>query len=191
MLAREPKFSTVAVNLNAWFEEQLQGKASGVLVSHNTATDIQYLLCEYLRCGVALPAKIKLGLDTLKTLNRFSSVCYRQVPVEDWSEVTSKGKASMGVKPCAVYALSKREPPQRFEDICGDHHDADADTRAVAVILFDQSTFGQRSLYNTIFCGGRRCFQPLETIWSAMRDKMKEPVLDMEPIPVPWIPARV
>ena len=53
-------------------------------------------------------------------------------------------KPSIGVKPCAIYALSKRDTPASFEEVCGEHHDAEADTRAVAVILFDEEQFGEK-----------------------------------------------
>ena len=133
-LVYEPQFPIVAAKLQTWLQEKLQGK-TGVLVSHNTSVDIQFLLCEYIRADIQLPSGIKLGLDTMTTLKRFSSVCYRKAPLDQWPELTKTGKASMGVKPCATYALSKREPPELFADVCGDHHDADADTRAVAVIV--------------------------------------------------------
>ena len=129
-------------------------------MSHNTPVDIQYLLCEYLRLGVTLPPAIKLGLDTCATLKRFSSLEYRKVSVDDWPKdgLTAKGKPSMGVKPCASYALSKRDPPENFKDSCGDHHDAKADTRAVAVILFDLKQFGSRSLHHCVFNSGKNVF---------------------------------
>ena len=128
----------------------MDGYSAGVLVSHNTATDVQFLVVEYLRAGVALPPKIKLCLDTYKTMTRFSSVSYRKVPPEEWKRVcvlcenkgmTKTGKLSMGVKPCATFALSKRTPPETFVEACGEHHDAEADTRAVAAILFDRDQF--------------------------------------------------
>ena len=128
----------------------MAGHSAGVLVSHNTATDVQFLLVEYLRAKKRLPAKINLCLDTYKTLIRFSSVLHRKTPVEEWKRacvlcenkgLTKKGKLSMGVKSCATYALSKRTPPEAFSEACGDHHDAEADTRAVAVILFDRDQF--------------------------------------------------
>ena len=65
----------------------MDGYSAGVLVSHNTATDVQFLVVEYLRAGVALPAKIKLCLDTYKTMTRFSSVSYRKVLPEEWTRV--------------------------------------------------------------------------------------------------------
>ena len=191
MLEGEPKFPAVATQLNNWFEEMLEGKTSGVLVSHNTATDIQFLAAEYIRHGFVLPTKIRLGCDRLKTLQRFSSLIYRKVAPEDWSVCTAKGKPSMGVKPCATYALSKRDPPETFADACGDHHDAEADTRAVAVITFDYELFGKNGLYHCIFKSNRRCFQPLQEVWDAMEIKMMEPVMAFEPLPPGWIPATV
>ena len=169
-------FNTIGPKLNEWFLANLEDKQAGVLVSHNTVTDIQFLSCEYLRANLRLPAKIQIGLDTCETMKRFASVSYRKVPASEWPELTKTGNPSMGVKPCAVYALGRRSPPEAFEDVCGSHHDADADTRAVAAILFDQPQFGNSGLYGRVFNSRSKCFQPLEDIWSAMKLKMKEPV---------------
>ena len=107
----------------------------------------------------------------------------------DWSKLTKTGKLSTGVKPCAIYALSKRSPPETFEQACGSHHDADADTRAVAAILYDQEQFGSNGLHNCVFRSNKRCFQPLKQVWFAMRVKMLEPVLKFESVPPGWVPA--
>ena len=163
----------------------------GVLVSHNTATDIQFLLSEYIRCDKQLPKQIVLGLDTLETIRRFASVQYRKVSVESWPEATSTGRPSMGVKPCATYALSQRNPPEQFKDVCGDHHDAVADTRAVAVILFDEKQFKQNSLYHTVFKSKKKCFFPLKKTWDKMLIKANEPTVKVESLPDGWIPAEV
>ena len=192
MLKRESKFPAVADMLNKWFTDMLQEVPNAVLVSHNTATDIQFLFCEYQRCGMKLPSQFKHGLDTLKTLSRFSSVCYRKVPVEEWpAPPTKTGKNSMGVKPCAVYCLRKRDSPATFEEVCGDHHNALADTKAVAVILFDEEQFGAKSLHACIFKSNRKCFQPLEEIWTAMQVKMQESVIEIESLPDGWVEAQV
>ena len=194
MLDQMPLFRQVVDRLNQWLADMMDDHSAGVLVSHNTATDVQFLLVEYLRASKRLPAKIKLCLDTYKTLTRFSSVLYRKVPVDEWKRVcvlcenkglTKKGKLSMGVKPCATYALSKRTPPKTFLEACGAHHDAEADTRAVAAILFDRDQFGQ-GLYNCVFETNRRCFQPIQEIQDAMIEKMKEPVVLIEDVPSGW-----
>ena len=192
-LKHEKPFKDVAVELQSWFKVQMQGGKAGVLVSHNTAVDIQFLITEYQRAGMRFPSNMDKGLDTLKVLRRFSSLAYRRVAVEDWPEghLTKTGKPSMGVKPCAIYALSKREPPQTFDEVCGEHHDADADTRGVQVILFDEKQFGQRSLYHTVFKSNKRCFQPLSETWDAMEVKLKEPVFKFEPLPPGWVPCNV
>ena len=193
MLEGKPQFHAVATAMNQWFAKHMQGGKAGVLVSHNTSVDIQFLLCEYIRAKVKLPTGIKLGLDTCATLKRFASLQYRKVSVEDWPTdgLTAKGKPSMGVKPCATYALSRRIPPERFEDVCGDHHDAEADTRAVAVILFDQEQFGNRGLYHCVFKTKKKCFQPITEVWDAMKAKMTEPVIELEPPPEGWVSAPV
>ena len=180
------------MELQAWFTEQMQDK-EGVLVSHNSSVDIQFLLCEYIRAGITLPSRMKYGLDTLKTLTRFSSLAYRKVTPEQWPPgyLTKTGKTSMGVKPCAVYALSKRTRPVSFAEACGNHHDADADTRAVAVILFDEKQFGNKSLYHAVFKSNKRCLQPLSQVFDAMEKKMQEPVLKFEKLPPGWQPAVV
>ena len=97
----------MADKLNQRFEKYLEDDKMGVLVSHNTATDIHFLLSEYIRCGKQLPKQIVIGMDTVETIRRFSFVQYRKVSVESWPEVTPTGRPSMGVKPCASYALSQ------------------------------------------------------------------------------------
>ena len=79
MLVNEDKFPVAACKLNQWFEDHLKDRSAGVLVAHNVATDIQFLACEYLRHDLNLPSKIKLGLDTMGTLKRFGTICYRKV----------------------------------------------------------------------------------------------------------------
>ena len=191
MLRNELSFTVIGPMLNRWFDEMLGDRLAGVLVSHNTAVDIQFLLCEYLRTGIQLPPRIRLGLDTCATLKRFSSICYRKVDTSEWPTTTKAGKNSMGVKPTAIYALSKRNPPEKFEEVCGTHHDADADTKAVHVILFDAPQFGDKGLHGCVFKGQRKCFQPLEEIMSVMRVKMSEAVLEFDQPPPGWIPAPV
>lgn len=193
MLADKPEFNVVARELNQWFQEQQNGRP-GVLVSHNTAVDIQFLLCEYIRSKTPFPASIRLGLDTEKTLKRFTTIEYRKVSAEDWpggeDGLTSKGAPSMGVKYCAMYALSKRSPPQLFQDVCGQHHDAEADTKAIAVILFDQEQFS-RGLYHCVFKSGKKCCLPIKEIHDRMVIKMSEPPMKIQPIPTGWVPAPV
>ena len=148
-LVNEKHFPEVAQILNEWLVSQLGDNTAsiGVLVSHNATTDAQFLSCEYQRAGMLLPSQTNLVLDTLKCLKRFASLVYRKVDKEDWPQLTDKGALSMGVKPCAIYALRHRDPPETFAIACGEHHDADADTRAVAVILFDRQQFGKNGLW--------------------------------------------
>ena len=196
-VANKPQFEVVAKELNQWFERHLQGNKTGVLVSHNTPVDVQFLATEYLRSNMKLPEAVTLGLDTLATLRRFSALVYRKTTSADWpwnsdpDLITTKGKPTMGVKPCAMFALSKRQPPEKFEDACGNHHDAEADTRAVAVILFDSQQFGNKGLYHCVFKTEKKCFQPLTEVWGAMKVKMSEPVLKMEALPPGWVAAPV
>lgn len=185
----KPQFNVIGQQLNDWFAQLLQHRSSGVLVSHNTATDIQFLCCEYQRVGLRLPPKVRLGLDTLTTLKRFSSLVYRKVPPFEWPELTKAGKLSMGVKPCATYALSKRDPPEKFETACGEHHDCDADTRAVKIILFDQSEFPTTGLHHCVFNSNKKCLFPLSDVWEAMEIKMKDPVLKFCLPPTGWVSA--
>ena len=133
--------------LNEWFVAQLGDNKTGVLVAHNSATDAQFLSCEYQRANMLLPPQTNLVLDTLKCIKRFGSLVYRKVAKEEWSILTDKGAPSMGVKPCAIYALRHRDPPETFALACGEHHDADADTRAVAVVLFDWEQFRKAGLW--------------------------------------------
>ena len=97
----------------------------------------------------------------------------------------------MGVKPCAIYALRHRDPPETFALACGEHHDADADTRAVAVVLFDWEQFRKAGLWYLVFKTKRKCFQPLSEVWDAMKIKMSEPVFKLEPPPNGWVQAEV
>ena len=190
-LVNAPPFPVVGKMLNRWFVRQLGDIPVGVLVSHNTATDIQFLMCEYLRADMQLPAQIQLGLDTLTTLKRFKSLCYHKCAPSDWPQLTEKGKLSMGVKPCATFALRHRDPPESFEDACGNHHDADADTRAVSVILFDQVQFKDQGLHHCVFKKNKKVFQPLSQVSSAMQAKLAEPVFKFEPTPSGWLQAEV
>ena len=82
-LKNEKSFAEVALELQAWFKQQMQGFQAGVLVSHNTAVDIQFLTVEYQRAGMHFPAGMEKGLDTLQVLKRFSSLTYRKVDPED------------------------------------------------------------------------------------------------------------
>ena len=189
MLSDEFTFKEIVPRLNEWFEEQLGDSAVGVLVSHNVATDIQFLLCEYIRAGVQLPPQITLGLVTLKTVKRFKSLCHHKVALAEWPELTERGKRSMCVKHICTYVLAQRTPAETFEEACGSHHDTDADTRVVAIILFDTKEFGKEGLQHCVFHSTRRCCFPLEKTWKDMCEKLKEPVLKFEPLPPGWIPA--
>ena len=135
-LKNEKPFAEVAVEMQAWFKQQMQGFEAGVLVSHNTAVDIQFLTVEYQRADIRFPGGMEKGLDTLQVLKRFASLTYRKVDPEDWSEgyLTKTGKTSMGFKSCAIYALSKREVSELLSDVCGELHDADSDTRMYSKI---------------------------------------------------------
>ena len=88
-----------------------------------------------------------------------------------------------------MHALSKRNPPEEFAVACGEHHDAEADTKAVAVILFDEAVFGTNGLYHCVFKSTKKCFQPIAEIWDAMEIKMKEPVVSFAQPPPGWIEA--
>ena len=164
-----PQFNVIGPQLNAWFERLLQHRSAGVLVAHNTATDIQFLCCENQRVSICLPPKIRFGLDSMTTLKRFSTLIYRKVPATEWPELTKAGKLSMGVKPCATYALSKRDPPEKFETVCGDHHDCDVDTLGVKVIVFNQKEFPTNGLHHCVFKSNKKCFFPLSDVWDVMK----------------------
>ena len=140
---------------------------------------------------MVLPQQCILVLDTLKCVKRFGSVAYRKVPKEEWPLLTDKGAPSMGVKPCAIYALRNRDPPETFASVCGEHHDADADTRAVAVVLFDWVQFQKKGLWHLVFKGKKKCFQPLSEVWDAMKIKMSQPVYQLQPPPNGWVQAEV
>ena len=97
----------------------------------------------------------------------------------------------MGVKPCAIYALRHRDPPESIADACGTHHDANADTKIVAVTLFDYRQFGRRGLYHCVFKTNKRCFRPLSESLTEIHAKMLEPVLKFEAVPPGWKQAEV
>ena len=141
-LKNAPDFSVVGRRLNSFFEKLLNEFDAGVLVAHNGATDFQFLCCDYIRAGLQLPAKLTHQLCTLQCMRRFSSLAYRKATPDQWTLLTKKGKPSMGVKPCANFVLSKRSPPENFESACGNHHEAQADVKGNAVILFDHRELG-------------------------------------------------
>ena len=187
-LEKEDDFSVVGADLNEFFTTHLQDCDVGVLVAHNTSTDLQFLCCEYIRAGLTLPAKIKYGLCTYQTLKRLKSV-YRTADDSDWTETTATGARCYSVKCCAQYALSRRTPPAEFEIACGRHHEATADVKAVAVILFDKDVFSTNGLWDIVFHKRRKVCQLLADVHSAMVTKMSTPVIDMLPAPSGWIDA--
>ena len=132
---------------------------------------------------------MRLGLDTMATLKRFSTLVYRKVPADEWPELTKTGKPSMGIKPCATYTLSKRNPPEKFEEACGEHHDCLCDTRSVHVVVFDQKEFPTNGLHHCVFKSNKKCFFPLSEVWDAMLIKMQEPVLKFWLPPPGWVSA--
>ena len=152
------QFKDVGKELQAWFKVQMQGGKAGVLVSHNVTVDVEFLSAEYQRVGMRFLPGMTKSLDTLNVLRRFGSLAYRKVAVEDWPQehLTKTGKPSMCIKAIAIYALSKKSVPQEVAEVCGEHHDADADTRMVQVGLFDEEQFGKQSMYHSSDYGSIR-----------------------------------
>ena len=62
-LKDEQSFEVVGSNMTLFFNKHLHGRDSGVLVAHNTSTDLQFLECEYIRSNMLLPAKLTHGLS--------------------------------------------------------------------------------------------------------------------------------
>ena len=187
-LEKEDNFSVVGTSLNKFFATHLQGCDVGVLVAHNTSTDLQFLCCEYIRASLTLPVKIKYGLCTYQTIKRLKTA-QSTAADSDWTETTETGARRYSVKCCAQYALSKRTPPRTFETACGRHHEATADVKAVAVILFDNDVFPKTGLWDIVFHKKRKVCQLLTDVHSAMVTKMSVPVIEVLPPPPGWIGA--
>ena len=71
-----------------------------------------------------------------------------------------------------TFVLSKRSPPTTFEQACGTHHDAQTDTKGVAVMFFDRNELGNKGLWHKIFVQKYKVCEPLTTIWEEMKIKM-------------------
>ena len=185
-LKDEPSFRTVGTNLNAFFNSMYD---AGVLVAHNGSTDFQFLACDYLRAGLQLPVKIAHTMCTLKTVKRFSSLAYRKANPAQWSVLTDKGNCSMCVNAMATFALKQKDPPATFESHCGRHHDAQADVKGVAVILFDYDLLGKNGMWYKVFHSKFDVCVSWKDNWDAMTLKMDSPVVKFEPVPRGWTSA--
>lgn len=186
-LIAEDKFDVVGPRMSAWLSSHLHSVDAGVLVAHNGSTDFQFLCAAYVRHGLPLPPKLTHTLDTLSLLRRFSSLGYRKASVGEWTELTKTGKPSLSVNACATYTLSKRTPPTDFETVCGMHHDAMADVRGIAIIMFDWDELGTKGLQHLIQQQSRPLFEKLQTVWDAMVEKCSEPPIIMKPVPAGWL----
>ena len=182
-----PSFRQVGTRINAFFSRLLQQYDAGVLVAHNGATDFQFLCCDYQRADLVLPPKLKHTICTLQCLRRFGALAYRKAKPEEWSVLTKSGKPSMNITSCSTFTLQKRMPPSTFEETCGRHHDAEADVRGVAVIMFDYKELGDTGLYHKIFHSKRKVCVMLNTIWDEMVIKLQSPIIKIEPLPRGWI----
>ena len=182
-----PSFSIVGRRMNEFFERVLQNFDAGVLVAHNGSTDFQFLSCDYIRAGLTLPTKITHTLCTLQSIRRFSGLAYRKAPADQWTVLTAKGNPSMSVNACATFVLAKRTPAGSFEKDCGKHHEAEADVKGVAVILFDKRELGKMGLWSKIFVEKKNVCTLLQCTWDDMQKKMQSPVIKLEPLPKDWI----
>ena len=182
-----PTFDIVGRKMNTFFCNVLQNFDAGVLVAHNGSTDFQFLCCDYIRAGLTLPPKITHTLCTLQCLRRFSGLAYRKATADEWTVMTKQGNPSMCVNACATFVLAKRSPAGSFEMDCGRHHDAQADVKGVAVILFDHSELGDKGLWHKVFVEKKKVCVLLKHTWDAMQVKMQSPVLKLEPLPKDWI----
>ena len=149
MLQGEEEFSVIGKELNGFFIKHLEGCDSGILVAHNISTDLRFLCCEMIRAGLTLPKKLPFGLCTYQAIKKLKTA-YKTADDADWTEVTATGNRCYSVKCCATYALSQRNPPTQFSIVCGRHHEATADVKAVAVILFDREVFPKTGLTQII-----------------------------------------
>ena len=155
-------------------------------MAHNISTDLQFLFCEYIRVKLTLDPKITFGLCSYRALKSLKTR-YTTAENSEWTEVTATGNRCYSVKCCAQYALSCRTPPGNFLIDCGNHHEAKADVKAIAVILFDREVFGNEGLWGVVFHKRRKVCIPVSTIWSEMVAKMQEPVIAMKAPPPGWI----
>ena len=185
-LKDEQSFEVVGSNMTLFFNKHLHGRDSGVLVAHNTSTDLQFLECEYIRSNMLLPAKLTHGLCTYQTIKRLKT-SYSKAVDSEWTDVTKTGNRCYSVKCCATYALSKRSPPGSFETDCGRHHEATADVKAVATILFDYDVFPRSGLWHAIFHKKLMVCQPMCDVHEAMVAKMGEPLVTIQPVPKGWV----
>lgn len=185
-LKTEMSFDVVGKQMVQFFQKHLRGQDSGVLVAHNTSTDLQFLCCEFIRAGLKLPVKIKHGLCTYQTIKRLK-LAYSRASDADWTETTKTGARCYSVKCCAQYALSQRSPPGSFEADCGRHHEAEADVKAVATILFDHKVFPKFGLWEAVFEKKRLVCESMKDIHARMVSKMEEPLVVMQPVPQGWI----
>ena len=187
-LKNEPPFSVVGVELNKFFTAHLQDYDAGVLVAHNGSTDFQFLCCDMQRAGLVVPSKLSHTICTLQTIKRFSSLAYRKAKPEEWTVLTAKGNTSMSIDACDTFVLSnKRSPPGNFERDYGRHHEAFADVKGVATILFDHQELGDQGLWYKIFKSKFDVCVPLAEISEAMTIKMASPVVQIEPLPSGWV----
>ena len=182
-----PTFKEVGLRMNRFLERVLQGFDNGVFVAHNGSTDFQFLSCDYIRAGLAIPSKIKHTICTLQCLRRFSGLAYRKATPDQWTTLTAKGNPSMCVPACANFVLAKRTPPAKFEMVCGRHHDPVADVKGVGVMFFDYKELGTKGLWYKIFKTKAKVCQLLVTTWAEMEIKMQSPVVKLEPLPRDWI----
>ena len=100
--------------------------------------------------------------------------------------LTAKGNPSYSVDACATFVLQKREVPGTFESVCGRHHDPAADVKGDAVIFFDKNELGKTGLWWKVFRSQHKCAELISATWDKMVEKMKEPVVKMEPVPRGW-----
>ena len=185
-LKNEPTFDVVGLKMKTFLLKHLHGRDAGVFVAHNTSTDLQFLECEFIRAKIALPPKIAHGLCTYQTIKRLKTA-YSKAADTEWTEVTKTGARCYSVKCCAMFALSKRSPPGSFEVDCGRHHEATADVKAVATILFDHDTFPGSGLWHAIFKKKLLVCQPMSDIHNEMVVKMKQPLVTLLPAPPGWV----
>ena len=139
-----------------------------------------------IRAGLTLPKELCFGLCTYKAIKKLKTA-YNAADDADWTEVTATGNRCYSVKCCATYALSQRNPPAQFSVVCGRHHEATADVKAVAVILFDREVFGRHGLWDAVFNKKRKVCESMHTIWTSMVAKMDEPLIVMQPPPQEWV----
>ena len=93
----------------------------------------------------------------------------------------------MSISACATFTLSKRNPPSTFEETCGRHHEALADVKGVAVILFDKNEHASTGIWHRLSDTKYKLCTAVMVTWNRMIAKVAEPPIVMQDLPPGWV----